>query len=114
MQLIQTSTKKVLIPNLEVADSVWTRMKGLLGRESLEDDQALWITKCSSVHTFFMKFPIDLIFVDRQLVVKRVFKNVKPARIVWAVFSADSVLELKAGFLEKNPLVEGEQLHVDR
>ncbi len=113
LRLIHQPSQRTLIPRLELADSMWRRMKGLLGRTHLPVDQALWIPQCRSVHTFFMKFPIDLIFLDRDLVVRKTFKHVNPGRLIWPVWSASSVIELQAGFLDKNPIRVGEKLHVD-
>lgn len=113
MRLMNKSTNKTLIPNLEVADTVWTRMKGLLGRKHLPADRALWIKPCNSVHTFFMNFAIDLVFVDDAMVVKKTYQAVKPGRLVWPVWRASSVIELSEGFLQTNPIRIGEQLHVD-
>lgn len=113
MKLYSKKTTKTLIPKLEVATSLWARTKGLLGRSELPADQALWIHRCNSIHTFFMKFPIDLVFVDRNLVVKKIMHKVKPNRLVFPVLTATSVIELSPGFLEANPIAVGEQLHVD-
>jgi uncharacterized membrane protein (UPF0127 family) len=104
---------QTLLPRLEVAESSWARMKGLLGRSHLAEDQGLWIKRCNSVHTFFMKFTIDLVFLNRDMEVKRTFKRVRPGRMVWPVWGAHSVIELSEGFLEKHPLKVGEKLHVD-
>src|SRR6202167_4777565 len=56
----------VLATHLEVADSGPKRNKGLLGRKGLAAGEGLWIIPCESVHTFFMKFPIDLVYLDRK------------------------------------------------
>ena len=105
--------QQLLIPRLEIASNLWSRTKGLLGRQNLEADQAMWILRCNSVHTFFMKFTIDLVFVDRDMRVKKTFSRVKPGRIVWPVWGASSVIELSAGFLETNPIHIGDKLNVD-
>ncbi|MBX3020838.1 MAG: DUF192 domain-containing protein [Bdellovibrionales bacterium] len=107
------NARSTLIPYLEVASTWWPRTKGLIGRTHLPDDQALWILRCNSIHTFFMKFAIDLVFVDRKMVVKKTYSRVKPARLVLPVWGAASVIELAPGFLEKHPVAIGEQLHVD-
>ncbi len=112
-KLYSKSTAKTLVPKLEVATSFWARTKGLLGRKELPADQALWIHRCNSIHTFFMQFPIDLVFVDRQMVVRKTYSRVKPNRLVLPVLWATSVIELSPGFLEANPITVGEQLHVD-
>lgn len=112
-RLMNQTSNQTLIPNLEVADTFWTRAKGLLGRKELSSDRALWINPCNSVHTFFMKFAIDLVFVNREMVVVKTIGDVPPGRMVWPVWSASSVIEFRAGFLEQNPIRVGEQLHVD-
>ena len=113
MRLYSKKTTKTLVPKLEVATSLWERTKGLLGRSELPADSGLWIHRCNSIHTFFMKFPIDLVFVDRKMVVKKTMHKVKPNRFVFPVLWATSVIELSPGFLENNPIAVGEQLHVD-
>ena len=102
-----------LLERLQVADSLWTRTKGLLGRQNLPENEGLWILRCNSIHTFFMKFAIDLVFVDRNLKVLKTYRGVKPGRVIFPVWHATSVIELKSGFLNKHPLRQGEQLHVD-
>ena len=113
MRLYSKNTSKTLVPKLEVASTLWTRTKGLIGRASLPADQALWIHRCNSIHTFFMKFAIDLVFVDNKMVVRKTMSTVKPNRLVLPVIRATSVIEFPAGFLDLNPISVGEQLHVD-
>lgn len=85
---------------VEKADTPATRSKGLLGRESLAADEALWIVPCPMIHTFFMKFPIDVLFLDADLTVRRVIEDLRPWRLSPWVLSARSVLELKGGALK--------------
>jgi uncharacterized membrane protein (UPF0127 family) len=81
---------------LEVADTPRRRSKGLLGRKGLEPGGGLWIAPCESVHTFFMQFPIDLVYLDRNKRVRKVCAAV-PAWRLSACLSAHSILELPAG-----------------
>src|ERR1700751_4153198 len=71
----------VLAHSVEVADQGATRRKGLLGRDGLAVEEGLWIAPCESVHTFGMKFPIDLVYLDRNKKVKKVRSNVPPWRL---------------------------------
>jgi uncharacterized protein len=112
-RLQRKKTLQTLVPNLEIARSFVARAVGLLGRRDLAEDHGLWILRCGTIHTFFMRFSIDLIFLNHDLVVKGVYQNVRPWRVVWPVWGASSVVELRAGFLEKNPVLVGEELHVD-
>lgn len=113
MKLVNLNTHETLIPHLEVAADLVSRNRGLLGRDNLALDQALWIWKCRWVHTFGMRFPIDLIFVNKKLEVKKTVSRMKPGRLGMPVFTAWSVIELRAGFLEQFPVNLGDKLHVD-
>ncbi len=96
---------------LEVATTSARRSKGLLGRDSLPSGGGLWIAPCESVHTFFMRFPIDLVYVDRALRVKKVRDSVRPWRIS-ACLSAYSIIELPAGVVRKTGTKPGDQLEM--
>jgi hypothetical protein len=85
-----------------------TRRRGLLGRNSLEDE-ALVIAPCNAVHTFFMKFSIDVIFVDRQGTVTRVARAVAPWRIT-AALRAFAVIEVAAGTAARTRTTTGQSL----
>ena len=77
------------------ASGFLSRARGLLGRERLRDDEALWIHPCGSVHTIGMRYPIDVVFIDREARVLRVCAEVRAGRIRFAP-SARGVLELRA------------------
>lgn len=112
-ELINLSQNLKIASDVEVARSFASRLKGLLGRESLADNQALWIHRCSSIHTWFMNFPIDVVFVDKQVRVVKIVENIEPFRLLWPTWGADSVFELAAGVLEKTHRPQkGDQLHV--
>ena len=85
---------------VEKADTTASRNKGLLGRSSLAAEEALWIVPCPMIHTFFMQFPIDVLFLDADLKVRRVIEDLRPWRLSPWVLSARSVLELKGGALK--------------
>lgn len=95
-QVVNLTRGTVLVERLEIAGTGGSRSKGLLGREVLLPGAGLWITPCESVHTFFMRFAIDLVYLDRKLCVKKVRRNVGPWRMS-ACLSAHSVLELPVG-----------------
>lgn len=99
----------VLAERVETADRGATRQKGLLGRDGLSPGEGLWIVPCESVHTFFMRFPIDLVYLDRKKRVRKVRSNVMPWRLS-ACLSADSVVELAAGAALAAKTQTGDQL----
>jgi uncharacterized protein len=96
-----------------VADSAWTRTKGLLGRDSLPEDEGILLRPGGSIHMFFMRFPIDAVFLDRELQVLRVAAGLKPWRMA-SKRGAKAVLELPAGRCARVGLAEGDRLVLDR
>ena len=86
----------VLAEGADVAEDSKTRRTGLLKHERLEPGQGLWIVPCESVHSFWMKFAIDVLYLDRQKKVKKVRANMVPWRVSVCLM-AHSVLELPAG-----------------
>jgi uncharacterized membrane protein (UPF0127 family) len=101
----------VLATRLDVADSGPKRNKGLLGRDGLASGEGLWIVPCESVHTFFMRFPIDLVYLDRKNKVKKVRSAVGAWRLS-ACLSAHSVLELPAGTIRNTQTQPGDTLEM--
>lgn len=73
------------------------RMRGLLGRKSLPPGTGIWLKPCNSIHMFFMKFPIDALFLDGNLRVVRVVSHLRPWSLVWPVKGACSCVELPSG-----------------
>ena len=102
----------VLATALEVADSGPKRNKGLLGRTGLDAGEGLWIIPCESVHTFFMKFPIDLVYLDRKHRIKKVCDSV-PAWRLSVCLSAHSILELPAGTIRNTRTERGDTLEFE-
>jgi hypothetical protein len=94
--LVQASDKRVVVPRLELALDSATRRKGLLGRDGLDPGVGLVIAPSNSVHTFFMRFPIDIVFLHRTGRVLKIRHHV-PARRVAVSATAHAVLELPAG-----------------
>ena len=99
----------VLATRLEVAETAQQRSKGLLGRVGLAPGEGLWIVPCESVHTFFMRFPIDLVYLDRKNMIKKVRNEVGAWRMS-ACLSAHSVLELPAGTIRETQTQSGDTL----
>lgn len=96
-----------------VAVSSRERRVGLLKRDFLEEGSGLWIEPCEGVHTMFMKFPIDVIYLDRAARVRKIKRNLRPWRISACVV-ARSVLELPAGTAARTSTAVGDQLVVER
>ncbi len=102
----------VLAQAAEMADTSAKRRTGLLKHSRLEPGEGLWIVPCESVHTFFMKFPIDLVYLDKRKKVKKV-RHAVPAWRLSACLSAHSVLELPAGTIRETGTQPGDELTVE-
>lgn len=98
---------------IEVAGTAGRRNKGLLGRTGLNPGEGLWIVPCEAVHTFAMKFAIDLVYLDRNQRVVKVRSAVRPGRIS-AALRAHSVIELPAETAAATRTQRGDQLQLDR
>lgn len=98
-----------LADRVEVADKGAKRRKGLLGREALSSGEGLWIVPCEAVHTFGMRFPIDLVYLGHDKRVKKVRSDVPPWRLS-ACLSAHSVLELASGTARRTGTKPGDRL----
>lgn len=98
-----------LATQVEVAGSGESRRKGLLGRDGLGPGEGLWIVPCESVHTFFMRFAIDLVYLDGKHRVRKVRSAVGPWRLS-ACLTAHSILELPAGVVQASRTERGDQV----
>ncbi|EGF24765.1 DUF192 domain-containing protein [Rhodopirellula baltica] len=94
--LIDATTHEVLLNQVEVADTFWQRFKGLQFRSPLPADTGLLITPCSSLHTCFMRFPIDVVMLDQELCVVGIRKQVRPWKAILCVSGTKSVVEMTA------------------
>lgn len=110
--LIRNQTKMVTVADsAQVADTSATRRKGLLGRQTFNVGEGLWISPCESIHTCGMKFPIDVIFLDRKKRVRKVRASIVPWRLSICLL-AHSVLELPAGTIRRTQTRRGDQLEL--
>jgi uncharacterized membrane protein (UPF0127 family) len=109
LKILNRTRQVVLAHRVEIADHGATRRKGLLGRDSLPAGEGLWIVPCESVHTFGMRFPIDLVYLDRNKKVKKIRNGVPPWRLS-ACLSAHSVVELASGTVQMTQTKPGDKL----
>jgi uncharacterized protein len=113
MLVRNTTRNSVLAESADVADTSAMRQKGLLGRSSLLVGQGLWIVPCEAVHTCGMRFPIDVLYLDRKKRVRKLRRAMAPWRFSLC-FLAHSVLELPAGVIEQTGTEPGDQLNLVR
>ena len=103
----------VIGDSINSAETSAERTVGLLKHEGLRENEGLWIVPCEGVHTFFMKFALDLIYIDRKKVVKKVISNIPPWRVSYCL-PAHSILELPVGTIQRTGTTKGDQLQFDR
>jgi len=109
LQVSNLTRNTVLATCMEVADSAAMRNKGLLGRERILPGEGLWIIPCASVHTFWMRFSIDLVYLDRKKRIRKLSSDVRPWRLS-ACLWAHSVLELPPGTIHGTQTQHGDRL----
>src|SRR5262245_46486192 len=105
--LINARTGEAVAETVEMADTRATRRRGLLGRDHLEPSSALLILPCFSVHTIGMRFPIDVLFINKEGVVVKIVRDMGPWRIAGAI-RARAVVEVAAGSLHDRDVRVGD------
>jgi uncharacterized membrane protein (UPF0127 family) len=113
LHLVEIETGRVVVARLRVAETAWQRAIGLLGRDGLAADEALLLSPCNGVHTWGMRFPIDLLFLDRDGLALRTVANVRPWRLCGPVRRARTVIELPANATSRLQLKSGLHYRAD-
>jgi uncharacterized membrane protein (UPF0127 family) len=112
--LVRNQTRNTVLGDaVEVADTSEKRRVGLLKHARLDPGAGLWIVPCESVHTFFMKFPIDLVYLDKKRKVRKV-RHAVPAWRLSACLTAHSILELPAGTAAESGTLPGDELSFEK
>jgi uncharacterized membrane protein (UPF0127 family) len=111
LRLLNRRTGHVLADAVEIAATRRTRRRGLLGRDSLDPSAAIVLTPCCSIHTAFMRFAIDVVFIDRDGCVVRIVSKLPPWRAAWAV-RAHAVVELAGDRLLPDELRVGDSIYL--
>ena len=106
---VRTEAGTIVCERCELADRLLARTRGLLGRDSLAPGSGMLIDAAPSVHMFFMRFPIDVVFLDRNRKVVRIVHGLRPWRVAGAR-KAVAALELPAGSVAEAGLEEGDVL----
>jgi len=112
---VYNQTKETFLAfRVKVADSIFGRLIGLLGRRSLQPDSGVWIVPANAVHTIGMLFTFDLVLVDKNFKVVGLRELVRPFRITMPERKAESVLELPAHTIFRSRTQIGDQLLIER
>lgn len=112
---VYNKTKETFLAfRVNIADSVASRLIGLLGKRSLKPDSGVWIVPANSIHTIGMLFPFDLVMIDKNFRVVSVKELVKPFRVVLPKLRAESVLELPSHTIFRSRTEVGDELVIER
>ncbi len=113
MIIRNTSRNTVVGETIEVAETAVQKVKGLLGRDCLEDGQGLFFKGAGSLHTLFMRFPIDVIYANKQAKVVKAAKAVQPFKVVAAPLRGYYAIELPVGAIAASNTQVGDFLVFD-
>ena len=108
-QLQDKKSRRTILTHVEVASNLWTQTIGLMGRKEMGVGRGLYIPHCNAIHTAFVRFPIDVIFLDGEMTVIRLISALPPWRMIGFVRGAKSVVELPAGTLRQKQIAIGQQ-----
>jgi uncharacterized protein len=112
IKIINLTKHQVLAEHVLLSTTFLRRLKGLLGYKSLEENQAMILRPANSVHTFFMRFPIDVLFVGRNNIVVKAVKNMGSFKITRIYFKSAFVIEFPAGLINATQTAEGDYLQI--
>ena len=102
MKILNTTRKTTVADHAQAAVTLLSRMRGLLNRTSLNEREGLVITSCQQIHMIFMRFPIDVIFVDKTYKVVGLVKNIQPFAVSPIFWKASFAIELPIAAIEKS------------
>jgi len=107
---VNVTTKNELGERISKAVTFFQRTRGLLGRKKIKKGEGLYIPACRSIHTFFMRFTIDVVFINHDNRITRVVPGLVPFRIAFGPRNTAGVLELPAGTIKDNRCVAGDEI----
>lgn len=113
MKLYNSTQKNLISDDVKVAQNFFTRTVGLLSKKFLPEGEALIIKPSCSVHTFFMRFEIDVLFTDRKGKIIALYENVKPFRILPIHLGSNCVVELASGTISAKSIKKGDLINIE-
>ena len=109
---VNRRTGEVIAKKVRIAQDFKSRSVGLLNRQSMGEDEGLLIKPCNSIHTFFMKFPIDVLFLSESSAVVKAVHNIGPFRLSASHIKGYMTLELAAGVIQKFDIKTGDIIEI--
>ena len=110
MRLVSETTGKIVVAELRIADGFWSRLVGLQFRRKLPSNTGLLLVPCNSVHTCFVRFSVDVVFLDNRGCILTVRHHLRPWRLAFGPRKTHAVLEMPAGAIAVQP---GEALRLE-
>ncbi len=110
ISVINQTSHQELGDQIREAKTFFQRARGLLGKKTLNKGEGLYIPNCRSIHTFFMRFPIDVVFIDKNNRIIKKASKLMPFRMTFGPFRTAGVLELTAGTLNDNRCNTGDKI----
>lgn len=114
MKVYNSTQNNLIADNVKMAQTFVNRALGLILKSSLKEGEGLVIKPCCSIHTFFMKFAIDVIFVNKKNEVIALYKNVKPWRILPIHLASRYVIELPSGTITAKNITEHDIINIEQ
>lgn len=113
MKIINQTKNTILAEETITANGFFSRMKGLLGKKELSKGHAIILTPCNCIHTLFMRFAIDVLFVGKDNNILELINTLKPFRVSPPYYLAKFVIELPAGTIQSTATQKGDSLSFD-
>ncbi|MFC5711403.1 DUF192 domain-containing protein [Thalassorhabdus alkalitolerans] len=110
--MLNQQTNEIIVEKVQGAYSFGKRLKGLMFTKSIPEDYGLHIDPCPSIHTFFMNFPIDVLYLNRQNEIVGIDEELKPGKVGRRIPKARSVIELPAGRVQASSIAVGQTVAI--
>jgi uncharacterized membrane protein (UPF0127 family) len=112
IKVVNETRGVTLAERAQRAENIWSRFVGLMGKASFPEGSGLEITQCAGIHTFFMRFPIDVLFLDDAGKVIRAIPDLRPWRATGIYITATRTVELPAGTIARTGTTAGDRVEV--
>jgi uncharacterized membrane protein (UPF0127 family) len=110
ISILNLTKNTIISKKVKVANGFLSRLKGLMFKKEIGENEGILLTETNSIHTFFMFFPIDVLFLDENFSVVKKLENLKPNLLVFPFKKAKFVVELKAGKIKETNTEIGDKL----
>lgn len=110
MALVNQTTGVIVADEVKLATSFWLRLKGLMFTAKLPEGNALYLSPCRTIHTFFMRYPIDVVYLDEKQKIIAVDFELKPNKLGSILWNVKDIVELPSGTIKKKKLEIGQVL----